>query len=398
MIQSVSERGPLPTAPTEPFQASRVLTVATAHFVHDLYLGSFPALLPSFISKFSLSDTRAGALFSFMQLPSVLQPFIGHLADRMALRYLLTLTPAITATLMSVLGWAPNYASLALLLLAAGVSSAALHPITSVTAGRLSGPYLGRGMGLWMMGGELGNTLGPIAVAGALHVLTLRGLPWLMALGWLASYLLHRQLRRVPLRPPSAAERPHLRASLGKMRRLMTLMAALLVVRAPATQAAAVFVPTLLTREGASTLVAAAALTTFEAAGILGTLLFSSISDRIGRRRILFAASVLAPLALFMFASLHGWAQVPFLALVGAACLSVHPVSLALVQETFPETRALANSLYISLNFLIAAGAAVIVGALGDAIGLRPAFEVAAGFMLLGLPLLLLLPADHQRT
>jgi MFS family permease len=139
-------------------------------------------------------------------------------------------------------------------------------------------------------------------------------------------------------------------------------------------------------------------LTTFEAAGILGTFLFSSISDRIGRRRILFALSMLAPLALFVFASLHGWAQLPFLAIVGAACLSVHPVSLALVQETFPETRALATSLYISMNFLIAAGAAVIIGAMGDAIGLRPAFKVAAGFMLLGLPLLLLLPADHQRA
>jgi FSR family fosmidomycin resistance protein-like MFS transporter len=64
---------------------------------------------------------------------------------------------------------------------------------------------------------------------------------------------------------------------------------------------------------------------------------------------------------------------------------------MALVQERFPETRALANGVYLSLNFAIRSLAAISFGAVGDAFGLSTAMLVAAFATFGGLPLIWLL-------
>ena len=71
---------------------------------------------------------------------------------------------------------------------------------------------------------------------------------------------------------------------------------------------------------------------------------------------------------------------------------------MALVQETFPESRGLANALYLSTVFVVSSAAAVVVGILGDGIGLRPAFVVSALITLLSVPLILVLPRDRGRV
>ena len=106
------------------FQLGKIATVAGGHAVHDTFTAFLPPLLPRFVDKFALSNTAAGLLSTFLQMPSLLQPVIGHLADRTALRWIVVLGPAVTATAMSSLGWAPSYFVLALVLVVAGVSVA----------------------------------------------------------------------------------------------------------------------------------------------------------------------------------------------------------------------------------------------------------------------------------
>ena len=175
--------------PSHAPQTPKVVTIAAAHAAHDTYSAFLPPLLPVFIEKLSLAKAEAGLLTVFLQGPSLLHPFIGHLGDRFDLRVIVVLTPAVTAACMSLLGVAPNYAVIALLLVTAGVSAAVLHSLAPVIAGRLSRHRLGYGMGFWMVGGELGRTLGPIILVSAIAVLGLEGLPWLMVGGVGASAL-----------------------------------------------------------------------------------------------------------------------------------------------------------------------------------------------------------------
>ncbi|MCU0281470.1 MAG: MFS transporter [Acidimicrobiia bacterium] len=378
------------------FQSGPVVTLAAGHASHDTYIGFLPVLLPHFVERFALSNTLAGWLSAFTQLPSILQPVFGHLADRLVLRWVVILGPAVTATLMSLVGWAPSYAVLGMLLAAAGVMSAAFHAVGSAAAGRLSARHLGRGLSLWMVGGELGSALGPVLAATALTILTMKELGFLMVLGWGASFLLYLQLRKAPLQAVSGDDRPHWRHSLGRMRRIMVLMGGLILLRAMAVSAPWVFAPLLLKEEGSSGFAAGAAATLFLAAGMVGTLAAGWLSDRVGRRTVLIFGVLTGPIGVLLFVALHGWPRYLFLAVAGATLVSLHPVYMALVQESFPESRGLANAVYLSMVFVISSAAAVVVGALGDAAGLRWAFVISALVTYLSVPLILLLPREGR--
>ena len=381
------------TLDEERFQTGRVVTIAASHAVHDTYTAFLPSLLPVFIANLSLSTTGAGLLQVFIQWPSLLQPLIGHLADRVSLRYLVILAPAVTGIMMSLLGIAPSYAVLAMLLIVAGLSSASIHAVAPVMAGRLSGRSLGRGMGYWMVGGELGRTLGPIVIVTAIRLLTLEGTPWLMIGGLLASILLYLRLRDVPGRPSNPDQGLPWREALGDTRTIVIPLVGITVVRAFVVAALATYLPTFLTREGVDLWLAGAALSVFQIGGVMGALVAGSISDRLGRGRVLLVSMVATSLLMFVFMSITGWSQFPVLLVLGFTSLSAVPVLMALVQESFPENRALANGVFMAVTFVIQSGAVVIMGVIGDLFGLRLAYTASAVILLAGVPLVLLLPA-----
>ena len=122
------------------------------------------------IEKLNLSLALAGSLTLYQRLPSLLNPFIGMLADRVDLRLFIILAPGVTAVAMSLLGVAPSYVVLALLLLVAGLSSAAFHVPGPVLIARISGGQVGKGMSYWMTAGELARTVGPLFAVSARKV------------------------------------------------------------------------------------------------------------------------------------------------------------------------------------------------------------------------------------
>jgi FSR family fosmidomycin resistance protein-like MFS transporter len=84
----------------------------------------------------------------------------------------------------------------------------------------------------------------------------------------------------------------------------------------------------------------------------------------------------------------EGWERVAMLTIIGFTLLAVTPVLMAVVKESFPQSRALANGIYLSMNFLIRSIAAIAYGAFGDTFGLTTAMYIAAAAMFLGLPLI----------
>jgi FSR family fosmidomycin resistance protein-like MFS transporter len=384
-----------PAAATE-FQTGRLVTIAGGHAVHDTFTAFLAPLLPRFVEKLSLSNAAAGLLSAFLQIPSLLQPVIGHLADRTTLRWIVVLGPGVTATAMSLLGWAPTYAILALLLVVAGISVAAFHATAPVAVGFLSGNQLGRGMGFWMVGGELGRTLGPLVVVSALAVMSLRSMAFLALAGLATSVVLHYRLRDVSLRSRGDGEQTHWRPAVKAMRSLMLLLAGLIAVRSMMMMSITIFLPIFLTDEGSSIWLAGAALSIVEAAGIGGALAGGWLSDHVGRRAVLVFGHIAAPSALLVFLMTDGWVRIALLPVIGFTLLAIPPVLMALVQERFPETRALANGVFLSINFAIRSLAAVGFGAVGDAFGLTTAITVAALATFGGLPLIWLLFRQPQ--
>jgi FSR family fosmidomycin resistance protein-like MFS transporter len=352
-------------------------------------------MLPLFISSLALSKTAAGLLAVFLTAPSLVQPFIGHLADRVSLRYFVILAPCVTAIMMSLLGVAPDYETLVLLLLVAGFSSASIHAVGPAMVGRLAGPNLGRGMGIWMVGGELGRTLGPIIIVTMLRLIGQRGTPLLLVGGLLISALLFIRLRDVPAHDTDAISGLPWRAILSVMGPVMLPLSGVVLARAFILSSLTTYLPTYLSERGASIWFAGAALTILEAAGVGGALVGGSLSDWFGRRRVLFLSLAITPPLMLAFHGVEGWARIPLLVLMGCAALAVTPIVMALVQEQFPRNRALANGIYMALSFSLRALVIAILGGFGDRFGMDATFLISAAVGLAGVPLVLLLPASR---
>lgn len=383
---------------TNKFQASPVLTITGGHAIHDGYQGFLPPLLPLLIEKLSLSKTQAGLLSSFTLWPSLVQPFLGFIADRKDMRWAVILAPAVTGTVMSMIGIAPSYSFLAVFLLIVGFSTAFFHAVAPVITGAFSGAKLGLGMSLWMVGGELGRTLAPIVAVAAVGYLTLAGLPVVMVAGLLASIIIYFRLRTVTYKPANGGQAVNIARVFRQMQPVLTPVMFLLFARSFISQGMPLYLPTFLTEQGSDLWFAGASLSIMQAAGVAGALLGGSISDFLGRRAVMVVSTVAASILFFLFISSSGWVRLPVLLLLGFTNLSVNPVIQAVVQENFPENRALANGMYMFFNFGVNAISVVLMGIIGDRLGLQWAFYLSAGVLLLGLPFIFLLPRDGKRS
>ncbi|MEW6585487.1 MAG: MFS transporter, partial [Nitrospirota bacterium] len=230
------------------FRTGAVVLISLCHMIHDVYSSFLSPLLPLLIDKFSLSLTRAGFLGTMMQLPALFNPWIGVLADRVSVRWFIIFAPSMTAVPMCLLGVAPNYAVLLILLFITGISTALFHVPAPVMVARLSGLHTGRGMSFFMTGGELARTVGPMAAVGAVSVLGLEHFYAVMVFGLLSSAWLFVRFKDVPIR--SGDRRPvSLAGAWGEVRHVLRPLIAILFARGFMHAAIVTFLPTLIKHE-----------------------------------------------------------------------------------------------------------------------------------------------------
>ena len=390
-----------PTEPTvikeEPeegakFQTRDVLTIVTGHFVHDIFTAFVPPLLPLIRERLAVDYAAIGGLAVFMQIPSLLQPFIGHAADRISLRYFIILAPAATATVCSLLGLANSYVLLALLLLVAGLSSAAFHAPAPAMIGRISGNRVGTGMSFFMAAGELGRTVGPLLVIAAVSWFGLEGIWRVAVFGWLASIFLFWRLRGVSAKP-APGRLLSLQQLLPAARKvyppLLWIMAARVFMSISMTTYLPIFMQDV---KGYEFEIAGLSLTLLEGAGVLGALTMGTSSDWLGRRRILIVLFLVSPVLFLGFLNSSGWMLFAFLLPLGFAMLSPSAVLLAVVEDSFQQNRALANGLFLMANFVIRSPALWLLGSLADRFGLETAFLISGLVAFAGVPAIMKLP------
>ena len=380
------------------FQTRDVLTIVTGHFVHDIFTAFVPPLLPLIREKLAADYAAIGGLAVFMQMPSLLQPFIGHAADRISLRYFIILAPAVTASVCSLLGMANSYALLALLLFVSGLSSAAFHAPAPAMIGRISGNRVGTGMSFFMAAGELGRTVGPLLVIAAVSWFGLEGIWRVAVFGWLASVFLYWRLRGVSARPAQ-----------GRLLSLQQLLPAARKVYPPLLwiMAARVFMSISMTTylpifmqdvKGYEFEIAGLSLTVLEGAGVLGALTMGTASDWLGRRKILIVLFLVSPVLFLGFLNSSGWLLFAFLLPLGFTMLSPSAVLLAVVQDSFQQNRALANGLFLMANFVIRSPALWLLGSLADRFGLENAFLMSGLIAFVGVPAILRLPERRREN
>ena len=374
------------------FQTGKILVLSIAHFVHDVYSSFLAPLLPLLIEKLSMSLTQAGFLSSVMQIPALLNPYIGVLADRISVRYFVILAPAMTAVPMSLIGMAPGYGVLLILLFMTGISVSVFHVPSPVMVADLSAARKGRGMSFFMTGGELARTVGPLVAVAAVSLFGLEDFYPVMIFGLLSSVWLYFKFRSIPVQQVGSRRKLSVLETWRNLRHVLLPLTAILVTRGFMHASMTAFLPTYIKMETDNLWLAGIALTLFEAAGVAGVLTAGSISDWFGRRKTLLASLLGAPLFLFLFTLTGGWLRVAALLVVGFTLLSTTPVMLALVQENAGHSPAAANGLFMMISFIARSAVVVVVGFIADRIGLNATYLISAAMGLIGIPFVLMLP------
>jgi FSR family fosmidomycin resistance protein-like MFS transporter len=375
------------------FRTGKVVVIAAGHLTHDIFSASLAPLLPLIIQKLSLSLTLAGTLASFQQLPSLIDPLLGVLADRGRLRWLVLLAPVITAGGMCLIGVAPTYTMLALLLITVGFSTAIWHTSTPTLVASASARWVGQGMSIFMVGGSLGYTLGPLIAVTAVSWWGLEGIWRLFPIALVATSLLFWQIRNLEgFQPNQNVVNGSWSDSWQVLRRVMLLVIGILITQGFLQVAFGTYLPTFLASQGTSLWLAGASLSIFELAGVLGTFLVGVMSDRMNRRKLLLTASMALPFLVFGFLSAGGWLRIAILLVFGFFAISINPVLMALIQEYSHQRPATANGLYFATMFASRSLIIILFGVLADHFGLRLAFYGCALLAFLALPFVWFLP------
>ena len=375
------------------FQKGKVLSISAAHFVHDCYTAFLAPALPLIIDKLGISYGMTGLLAVIQRLPSLFNPFIGIIAERPVMRYMVVVSPALTALFMSLIGIAPGYIFLAVLLFFSGISSTLWHIPTPVIVRTLSGSRPGKGMSYYMVGGELARTAGPLIILGVISLWGLEGTWKMMPLGFIASFLLFLNFRKAKLRPTTSS-RKHQEGSYWK--KFLRFSAAFLLTggftffQAGMKASLTYYLPTFLTSQGHTLHYADLALTVIQLAGAAGALFAGTLSDKLGRTRTLLIVGVVTPLLTLLFLKLEGLWIFPVLLPLGFFLFAPTSVMLATVQELNTDKKAFVNSIYMTLNFFVSVMIYPIVGTLIDHFGFIPTFRVIALLAFGAVPVVLL--------
>ena len=363
------------------FEKGKVLTISAVHFMHDCYTAFLAPALPLLIEKLGMSYGMTGMLAVIQRIPSLFNPLIGIIAERPVMRYMVILSPALTAVFMSLIGMAPGYTFLAILVFFSGISSMLWHIPTPVMVRQLSGSRVGKGMSYYMGGGELARTAGPLVILGVISWWGLEGMWRMMPLGFVASVVLWFQFRKANFTPPTSS-RKHQEGSYWKIflrfSTAFVLTGGFTLFQAGMKASLTYFLPTFLTSTGNSLHYSEIALAVLQLSGAMGALFAGTISDKIGRFSTLLIISIVTPLLTLLFLNLEGFWIFPVLLPLGFFIFAPTSVMLATVQELNTEKKAFVNSIYMTLNFFVSVMVYPLVGASIDRLGFLPTFRFIA--------------------
>lgn len=377
------------------FRKADVFLISISHLTHDIYPAILPALIPFLIDKTGITYAMTGLLFFLLRAPSLLNIFIGIIADRLSTRYFVIFAPAVTAILMSFVPLVDSYVLICVMLFSVGFSSAAYHVPAPVMIKHVSGNKTGTGMSFFMVGGEFARSLGPLMLIGSIELLGYENVYLMMIPGLLSSLFVYFNLKNISIKQDFKKNKNPLHSIMvtwKKMKKLFFIISGMILGRAFVSAAMVSFLPTFMTNRGFSIAIAGSALSVLEMAGVFGAFSSGTLSDKFGRKNLLHLITFLLPLFMLLFLITSGWIMIMMLILLGFLLFAMTPINLALVQDNCNEYPASANSIYMTINFVISSGTALLFGFLGDIISLDKTYYISLAMSLVSIPFVFMLP------
>jgi FSR family fosmidomycin resistance protein-like MFS transporter len=347
------------------------------HLAVDFASGSVPALIPVLTDRFDLSYALAAMLLLASTVSSSLvQPLFGLWSDRRGALWLLpggTILAAVGVGLAAVTPW---YPLVLVLIFAGGLGVAAFHPEGAKYAAFASGRKRASGMSYFNIGGNTGYALGAFVTGVFIAAIGMGGGLLAMVPVAVAAVVLVR------LTPEFARLTPVRAGATDAVgeddRHAMTLLGIVIALRSIAWFTLLAFVPLWAESLGHSKAYGNRLLFLMLLAGAVGTLVLGPVADRVGLRRTLVVTQILIPPLMLVFVYAGGVLGALALLPIGVCIVGTFGVTMVLSQLYLPRHIGMASGLSVGLAMGIGGLAAVVLGAVADAIDLKTALTISA--------------------
>jgi MFS transporter, FSR family, fosmidomycin resistance protein len=331
---------------------------------------------------------------------SLLQPVVGSYTDRRQQPYSLAFGMGCTLLGLLTFAFAPNFAALLLGAAILGLGSAIFHPESSRLARFASGGAHGFAQSLFQVGGNFGGSFGPLLAAFFILPHGQESLAWfaLVALGGMSILTIvgrwyKNNVHAEPAAHPSSPERVAL--SRSKIRRAIAVLIALMFSKFfYLASITSYYIFYLMHRFHLPTETAQIYLFVFLAASAVGTFFGGPISDRIGRRVVIWV-SILGVLPFTLALPYVGLAATVGLTIViGLVLSSAFSAMVVYAQELMPGRVGMVSGLFFGLAFGMAAVGAAILGKIADWTSIEFVYHLCAFLPAIGLLAALLPDVD----
>jgi len=234
-------------------------------------------------------------------------------------------------------------------------------------------------MSFYMTGGEAARTVGPMFAVAAVSFLGPDHFYMVLAGAVCTSVLLYFTLEKEDEKT-SIRRNGSLKSSYMEIRHVLLPIAGILAARSFMHAAMGVFLTVYVEKNTGSLWMGGAALALYEAFGVAGVLSAGTLSDWLGRQRVMFWVLIAAPIAITGFVFTTGTWQIVCLVITGFTVLATTPVMLAVIQENATANPSAANGLFMMVSFAVRSLAVFLCGVFGDLFGLENMFLISAAF------------------
>jgi len=375
-----------------------IFALTLVHFLGDFYHSFISPLFPVLIEKYSLTLTQAGFIAGISRfLAFVVQPPIGYLADRYKTRAFVLGGPLIVVISTSLVGIAPSYAVLLLLVSASSIGSSIFHPTTAGMISSYSGRNFAFSMSIFNMGGTLAFGVGPLLITWLVAVYGLEAMPYTVFPGLVIMYYL---FKTVPM--PVGEGLSHLgligsiKEIFGPVWKSILLIWIVMALRAFVSQSFMTFFPVLYSWEGHSLISVGSVVAIFTVAGSVSGLIAGHMADRIGFKPVFYITHILTPPCMLLLLFLPGnWVYLGAM-LAGFFVLATLPLGVTMAQKLAPGGKSMASSLMMGLAWGTGGILTPVTGKLCDIFTIKPVLSIIAFIPFITLWLIHLIPKERN--
>ena len=364
--------------------------VSASHMLNDVMQSLAPALYPVFSDKLGLSFFQVGLItLVFQTTASLLQPLIGMAADRRPMTALLPAGMAFTLIGLLLLAFANTYPLILLSVAVIGIGSAVFHPEASRVARAASGGRHGFAQSFFQVGGNFGQSIGPLLAAfvvvpfGQHSVLAFTALALIAVILLIRASRWHAAHRAAPKRAEAKSAPSHPRPVV--VRTLAVLVILLFSKVLYMASLGSYYTFYLMDAFGVSLQTAQTLLFVFMASVAAGTFLGGPLTDRFGAKAVIWGS---------IFGVLPFTIILPHLGLVatvidtifiGLIIASAFSAMVVYGQELTPGNVGAVAGLFFGLSFGLGGIGAALLGFLADKTSLAFVYQVCAFLPAVGL-------------